>query len=44
VLQYRRDAHPRECDLSEARVAAGVVGPPYGISPGPRVRLMRQPC
>ena len=44
VLQYRRDAHSRECDLLEVRVAASVVDPPHGISSSPRVRLMRQPC
>lgn len=40
VLHYRRDAHPRECDLLEVRVAASVVDPPHGISSSPRVCLM----
>ena len=44
VLQYRRDAPLRECDLFEVRVAASVVDPPHGISSSPRVRLIRQPC
>ena len=44
MLQYRRDALLRECDLFEVRVAAGVVDLPYGGSSCPRVRLMRQPC
>lgn len=44
VLQYRRDAPLRECDLFEVRVAASVTDPPHGVSSSPRFCLMRQPC
>ena len=44
MLQYRRDAFLRECDLFEVRVAASVIDSPHGISSSPRDRLMWQLC